>query len=522
MKIMSVIHERYQVLKQLGCSSVAHTYLAKDLQSEQLRLTVVKMLRPSQSGQGFVSLVSRLFHQEADLLHKLEPYGPFPHLLDRFCSDGIAGFTQEFIAGVSLQAEFDRGVIWSETTLIGFLQEALAVLAIVHGAGIVHRDLKPVHWIQRYEDSVRAKAGALALIDFGAAQLQSLRTATVPEDNRPDDSDLLTSTRISIGTTSYMAPEQLQGYVDPSSDLYALGLIAIQGITGIEPSLLPRNAQGELSWQPLVSLSLEAMDVLTRMVRHAPQSRYRSAIEVLADLQQLRSPRWNQGLSHWLNPTRSSRGGGTHRRSNGVFPNSAPRPQNSTHMGQADQGLSPTTDTPLEADPIPSARPATFPIVRPRVLFSALGKVPDALLADLEASVSTQVWISDGWASPTQRIEAQQLNWEAALRGADVCVMCLTPESIQNPALLTQLQALTRPQPLGHEHGLQLLPVRIGLNIETPLPEAVRYTLRQVRQHVWRSPEDTPRIVAAIYAMMPSALHKTLESGRATALTSVA
>jgi hypothetical protein len=102
------------------------------------------------------------------------------------------------------------------------------------------------------------------------------------------------------------------------------------------------------------------------------------------------------------------------------------------------------------------------------------------------------------------RDAAQQASLEAALQAADVYVVGLTPAAIHNPALLQQLQLFKQLQQGRYGSTLQLIPVRINLSADAILPDGVRQILRQVRQYVWRSPADTPRILAAICPSRPA------------------
>jgi serine/threonine-protein kinase len=462
---MSLIHERYHVLQQLGSGSFTHTELVLDLQSDQRPLGVLKGLFPQSTERGFVSLAHRLFSQEVQLLRELGQHEGIPALVDAFHENGVSYLVQEFVPGASLQDVFDQGQVWSEPELILFLQDALDILADVHRAGVIHRDLKPAHWIRRRADLTHGHGweGQLTLIDFGVAQ----RSAT----ERVNPVSRMAPT-VSIGTSTYMAPEQIRGTTGFSSDLYALGLIALQGVTGMLPAQLGQNAQGELLWKSCTPLSTTITDILSRMVRYQPQDRYASAVEVLSDLQQYtRSSQWSRRISQWLMGRRSP---------------AAVQPLPPVH------------------DPSKDFRRRSALLARPQVLLSLLGEVPGEFLYALEEAVSTQVWISDGLMQNPGRDAAQQASLEAALQAADVYVVGLTPAAIHNPALLQQLQLFKQLQQGRYGSTLQLIPVRINLSADAILPDGVRQILRQVRQYVWRSPADTPRILAAICPSRPA------------------
>ncbi|MCG9891031.1 MAG: serine/threonine protein kinase [Thermosynechococcaceae cyanobacterium MS004] len=277
--IKQIIHQRYEVLQQLGNSSFAQTYLVNDLVQPDQGRAVLKLLKPKHRDQSFVNLAHSLFQQEVEILKALGHHPSIPALLAELNQDGEIGLVQTFIEGTSLHTAFRQHQFWSEAELVKFLTSALTILDMLHGAGFVHCDLTPAHWIQPFG------AKPLVLIDFNSAQrvsTTSKRLATTPD----------LASGFTIGTRSYMAPEQLQGHADCRTDLYALGLISLQGITGRSPMQLSRNIQGEISWQSPIPLKTALIDILTHLVRYRPQDRYQSAAAVLDDLTYIQPKRW--------------------------------------------------------------------------------------------------------------------------------------------------------------------------------------------------------------------------------------
>jgi serine/threonine-protein kinase len=133
---------------------------------------------------------------------------------------------------------------------------------------VIHRDLKPNNIIRRKRDQ------KLVLIDFGTAKV--LQAGILEGEDRT----------IEIGTPGYMPIEQIAGYPRFNSDLFALGIIGIQAITGLLPRQLERDLKTcELIWHGQVSSELAA--ILNRMVLYNFMERYQSAAEVLADLEQI-------------------------------------------------------------------------------------------------------------------------------------------------------------------------------------------------------------------------------------------
>ena len=155
------------------------------------------------------------------------------------------------------------------------LKDVLPILEFIHQQEVIHRDIKPANIIRRQQDN------KLVLIDFGAVK-QVRTVANSIQDRRAT---------VSIGTPGYMSTEQGRGKPRANSDIYGLGIIAIQALTGLEPGDLDEDSQsGEVLWQDHVSVSPGLAQILTKMVRYHFKDRYQSATEVLQDLQQLENP----------------------------------------------------------------------------------------------------------------------------------------------------------------------------------------------------------------------------------------
>jgi eukaryotic-like serine/threonine-protein kinase len=255
-----VVDGRYQIIKRLGKGGFAHTYLAKNLTAPGEPSCVVKQLRPKVAHPRML----QLFKLEAAVLARFQ-HCQIPQRVECFEHEGDFFLVQDFVAGDDLSKEFTIGHQWSEAKLVGFLREMLDVLAYVHQKQAIHRDIKPANIIRRWDN------GQLCLIDFGAVQ---------------DVSSDLTAATV-VGTPGYHAPEQAEGAATFSSDIYALGMTAIQFLTGQYPLHLPKNDANEVVWQDLTSISDRLMAILERMTHGNLDDRYQSTAAVLADLEQL-------------------------------------------------------------------------------------------------------------------------------------------------------------------------------------------------------------------------------------------
>jgi serine/threonine protein kinase len=142
----------------------------------------------------------------------------------------------------------------------------------------MHSDLKPDNLIRRAGDN------KLCLIDFGAAQQidKDFELALSGCYERPLDATKNNLENLPLG---YIPAEQLTSKAKPSSDIYALGLIAILALTGLEPTQLNLDLDTrEVIWKDLVPVSDKLVSIINKMVRYDFQDRYQSASDVLRSL----------------------------------------------------------------------------------------------------------------------------------------------------------------------------------------------------------------------------------------------
>ena len=265
---------RYQVDRVLGAGGFGKTYLAQDTRRPGNPICVVKQLKPANSDSSFLEIARRLFNNEAETLERLGNHDQIPRLLAYFEEDREFYLVQEYIEGHSLSQELLPGQHWAESRVIELLQEVLTVLEFVHRHGVIHRDIKPDNLIRRESDN------KLVLVDFGAVkQVRTQLSNTYGQ---------VTNT-VAIGTPGYMASEQAMGQPRPTSDIYGLGIIGIQALTGLMPQQFQDDINtGEILWEQIVPVSRGLANILTRMVRYHFKDRYQSAGEALQALQQLR------------------------------------------------------------------------------------------------------------------------------------------------------------------------------------------------------------------------------------------
>ena len=265
-----ILGSRYKIIEYLAEGGFGRTYLAEDTQLPGKDICLVKQLYPSRNEPAFLDIARRLFKTEASTLHNLGNHQQIPKLLAYFEEEEKFYLVQQYIKGVTLTKELDSGQIWSESQAISLLQDGLSILQFVHEKQVIHRDIKPDNIIRRESD------GKIVLVDFGSVKkvLQEQQTN-------------LGQLTIPVGTQGYMPTEQARGEPRPTSDIYALGMIGIQALTGIAPLELPEDDEGEIIWESLAKVSPDLSAVLTRMTRYHFQDRYKSAKDALQALEQL-------------------------------------------------------------------------------------------------------------------------------------------------------------------------------------------------------------------------------------------
>jgi serine/threonine protein kinase len=266
---------RYRVLQVLGAGGFGQTYITEDLHLPGQPKCVLKHLKPATDNSEVLAIARKLFQKEAETLQELGNHDRIPRLLAYFEERQEFYLVQEFIPGHTLSYELLSGQTWSAAAVQRLLREILEILQFVHGQGVIHRDVKPDNIMRRDHD------GKLVLIDFGAIkqvrnqQLSGMGTA---------------QQTVAIGTPGYMAPEQARGNPRPNSDIYALGVIGIQALTGQNPSEIPEDdATGELQWQQYTNADRNLVALLTKMTRYHFRDRQPNAAVALQELRALES-----------------------------------------------------------------------------------------------------------------------------------------------------------------------------------------------------------------------------------------
>ena len=261
---------RYELLEEIGRGNMGVVYRARDPVMD--RTVAIKVIRLGFSlDEEKRRVFLQRFHREARIAGKLG----HPHIIavHDFGAGDEPYIVMEYFPGISLSALAERGPLPLEEVELIARQLAVA-LAYAHEQGVVHRDIKPAN--------VLYQPGCVKLLDFGIAKLETSE---------------LTATGEFMGTPSYMSPEIFSGGVaDGRSDLFSLGVVIYQLLTGRKPfegGSVSRTIFRVLHEEPAVPSSLRAgippgWDRVSRkLLAKTPEARYPTAGELLLDLDRL-------------------------------------------------------------------------------------------------------------------------------------------------------------------------------------------------------------------------------------------
>ena len=265
----TILARRYEILGVLGTGGMGSVYKAQDRELD--RVVALKVIRPDLARNS--GIVER-FKQELRLSHKVT-HRNVVRLYDLSEDAGMRFVTMELVAGHDLRSILeDRGKLPANEA-VDIFQQVCFALEAAHGVGILHRDLKPQNVMR--EDAT----GRVVVMDFGLARMM-------------DSNDGMTQTGALVGTIDYMSPEQALGKeLDQRSDIFALGLIGYEMLTGAMPfraesmvaSLLKRTQQRAVPLSDVdKNISGTLSNIISKCLEKDPANRYQSAEALDADL----------------------------------------------------------------------------------------------------------------------------------------------------------------------------------------------------------------------------------------------
>jgi eukaryotic-like serine/threonine-protein kinase len=265
----SLFDERYRIARKLGSGGMANVYLAED--QELGRRVAIKILNDRHAGdEQFVERFRREAKNAAGLSHP-----NVVSIYDRGEAEGTYYIAMEYLDGRSLKELIVKRGPAPIGIAVDYARQILAALRFAHRNGVVHRDIKPHNVLVDSE-------GRVKVTDFGIARAGASQ---------------MTETGSIIGTAQYLSPEQARGaQVDQTSDLYSLGIVLYELLTGTVPftgdtpveiamkhlSAIPEPPSAK---RPEVPPALD--QVVLRALAKDPAQRYQSAEEMDADLERV-------------------------------------------------------------------------------------------------------------------------------------------------------------------------------------------------------------------------------------------
>lgn len=266
---------RYEIARELGAGGMATVYLARDPKHD--RQVAIKVLRPELAA----ALGPDRFPREIRIVAQLQ----HPHVLPLYDSGELQGFlyyVMPFVSGESLRTRLDREGQLPIQDAVRILREVADALSYAHSHNILHRDIKP--------DNVMLSGRHAMVMDFGVAKAVS-----------EAGGQTLTTVGVAVGTPQYMSPEQATGQtnLDARSDIYALGILGFELVTGRAP-FTGQTAQAILSAQVLetppsittlrASAPPALAELIARCLAKNPSDRWQSAEEVVHLLEVIVTP----------------------------------------------------------------------------------------------------------------------------------------------------------------------------------------------------------------------------------------
>ncbi len=213
-----LLKDRYLIEGELGRGGIGVVYLARDIQLLQRRVVIKALLQDSEESTH-TPWFKKKFEQEIEALVRLDHPSIVGVLDAGAMPDGRLFFVMQFVEGVTLRS-FMQGELIHLSRAASLARQIGAGLSAAHEKGIVHRDLKPENiMVQTLSDG----EDLIKLIDFGIASVKDSQFSTAAERTKV------------AGALPYMSPEQLRGQPEIASDIWAMGVIAYELVTGRLP-----------------------------------------------------------------------------------------------------------------------------------------------------------------------------------------------------------------------------------------------------------------------------------------------
>lgn len=283
----AAVLDRYVLVDKLGAGGMGEVWSAKDPRVSD-RMVAVKFLNLHGTPDQRETLKAR-FLAEADLMASLRSRNVV-RILDRGeAPDGRMVIVMDYLAGSPLDEVIETRAPLSVEETLRILREVAEALEEAHAKGLVHRDLKPANI---FLEQVLHGSEQVRLLDFGIAK----------KLDESGDAQSLTAAGTIVGTPEYMAPEQLFSESRAESDLYALGVLAYECLTGSRPlqgSLpqLMRMHQGGVlppPMDPKLRVPPEVQLLVDHLLVKNPEQRMRSARDLRLEIERIMNRRFGR------------------------------------------------------------------------------------------------------------------------------------------------------------------------------------------------------------------------------------
>jgi serine/threonine protein kinase len=266
----------YKIRQFVGSGGFGETYEAEDSQALGKSCIIKRLIVKSQSAELFEKS-KMLFEREALTLMKLSTFAPknqIPRFFAFFDENHEFYLVQELINGHPLIDEIHRRSL-DESQVIHVLESVLNILSFVHNQGVIHRDIKPENLVRRISDN------EIVLIDFGSVKDVATQLV-IPANGIANANPTL------IYTPGYAPVEQRQGSPRFNSDIYALGITAIQCLTGLDPENIKKSS---FSLKEILCdryrVTEKMYSIINKMIDDDWNIRYQSVEDVLWDLHRI-------------------------------------------------------------------------------------------------------------------------------------------------------------------------------------------------------------------------------------------
>lgn len=265
-KVGTIVGDRYEILEKIGKGGMAEVFKGKDHKLN--RFVAVKILKEEyRENEGFVKKFKEEARAAAGLAHP-----NIVNVYDVGDENGIYYIVMELVEGITLKDYIERKgrLTIKEATSIAI--QVSAGLEVAHNNQIVHRDIKP-------QNIIISREGKVKVTDFGIAKATTSRTTT----------------STAMGSVHYASPEQARGgYVDHRSDIYSLGVVLYEMVTGRVPfdgetavTVAVKHLQEEIV-PPSVycDLPYSLEQIIKKCMEKSPDRRYQDIGDLILDLKQ--------------------------------------------------------------------------------------------------------------------------------------------------------------------------------------------------------------------------------------------